>query len=58
MVESSKLGKASRVTDAAGRYIEFCKSTVPPMMDLAGMKLLSIALMALPTMWRLLCLEN
>lgn len=39
VVESSKLGKASRVTDAAGRYIEFCKSTVPPMMDLAGMKM-------------------
>jgi len=28
-VDSSSLGKAERVEDAAGRYIEFCKSTVP-----------------------------
>ena len=28
-VSSDKLGKAERVADAAGRYIEFCKSTVP-----------------------------
>jgi len=28
-VESAKLGKASRITDAAGRYIEFCKSNFP-----------------------------
>jgi phosphoglucosamine mutase len=28
-VESSKLGKAARVDDAAGRYIEFCKGTIP-----------------------------
>ncbi len=28
-VDSSSLGKAERVRDAAGRYIEFCKSTVP-----------------------------
>ena len=27
--ESAKLGKARRVDDAAGRYIEFCKSTFP-----------------------------
>ena len=39
VVESEQLGKASRLTDAAGRYIEFCKSTVPPMMDLEGMKI-------------------
>ena len=39
VVESEQLGKASRLTDGAGRYIEFCKSTVPPMMDLAGMKI-------------------
>jgi len=26
MVESSRIGKVSRITDAAGRYIEFCKS--------------------------------
>ncbi|ORU92813.1 MAG: phosphoglucosamine mutase [Cycloclasticus sp. symbiont of Poecilosclerida sp. N] len=39
VVESSKLGKASRVDDAAGRYIEFCKSTLPPMMDFSGLKM-------------------
>ncbi len=38
-VESSKLGKAQRVTDAAGRYIEYCKSTVPRNLDLAGTRL-------------------
>lgn len=32
-VESSKLGKAIRLDDAAGRYIEFCKSTVAVGMD-------------------------
>ena len=39
VVDSSKLGKASRIDDAAGRYIEFCKSSIPPMMDLSGMKM-------------------
>ncbi len=38
-VESSSLGKASRVSDAAGRYIEFCKSTVPANLDFKGMRL-------------------
>jgi len=38
-VESSKLGKAQRVEDASGRYIEYCKSTVPRNLDLAGMKI-------------------
>jgi len=37
--ESAKLGKARRVEDAAGRYIEFCKSTFPPNLDLRGMKI-------------------
>jgi len=36
-VDSSSLGKAERVVDAAGRYIEFCKSTVPSSMSLKGM---------------------
>lgn len=31
--DSAKLGKAKRVGDAAGRYIEFCKGTVPESMD-------------------------
>jgi len=39
VVESSQLGKARRVQDAAARYIEFCKSTIPPMMDLTGIKM-------------------
>ncbi len=37
--ESSELGKAARVEDAAGRYIEFCKSTFPNKYDLRGMKI-------------------
>jgi phosphoglucosamine mutase len=36
---SAHLGKAWRVDDAAGRYIEFCKSSFPYHMDLRGMKL-------------------
>jgi phosphoglucosamine mutase len=35
---SAKLGKAWRVNDAAGRYIEFCKSTFPGALDLRGLK--------------------
>lgn len=37
--ESSKLGKARRMEDAAGRYIEFCKSTFPTRLDLKGMRI-------------------
>jgi phosphoglucosamine mutase len=36
-VTSGKLGKARRLDDAAGRYIEFCKSTFPNALDLHGM---------------------
>ncbi|CAB3749018.1 phosphoglucosamine mutase [Paraburkholderia solisilvae] len=36
---SEQLGKAKRLDDAAGRYIEFCKSTFPASYDLHGMKL-------------------
>ena len=38
-VESDRLGKADRVKDAEGRYIEFCKSTIPLSMSLQGMKI-------------------
>ena len=38
-VEPARLGKARRVDDAAGRYIEFCKSTFPGEMDLRGIKI-------------------
>jgi phosphoglucosamine mutase len=37
---SAQLGKARRINDAAGRYIEFCKSTFPSNLDLRGMKIL------------------
>jgi phosphoglucosamine mutase len=37
--ESAKLGRARRVDDAQGRYIEFCKSTFPGALDLAGLKI-------------------
>lgn len=33
------LGKASRITDAAGRYIEFCKSTVDSALKFNGLKI-------------------
>jgi phosphoglucosamine mutase len=36
-VAAGKLGKAKRLDDAAGRYIEFCKSTFPSALDLHGM---------------------
>jgi phosphoglucosamine mutase len=38
-VESRQLGKARRLDDAAGRYVEFCKSTFPTQFDLRGLKL-------------------
>ncbi len=38
-VESHLLGKARRLDDAAGRYVEFCKSVFPSDLDLKGMKL-------------------
>jgi phosphoglucosamine mutase len=37
--ESAKLGRARRVDDAGGRYIEFCKSTFPNELDLKGLKI-------------------
>jgi phosphoglucosamine mutase len=37
-VRSESLGRAKRIEDAAGRYIEFCKSTFPNDLDLHGLK--------------------
>ena len=37
--ESARLGKARRIDDAGGRYIEFCKSTFPNDLDLRGMRI-------------------
>ena len=37
--EPNTLGKAERIVDAAGRYIEFCKSTVPACTSLSGLKI-------------------
>lgn len=37
-VDSRSLGKAARIHDASGRYIEFCKSTFPGFLDLRGIK--------------------
>lgn len=39
VMDSASLGKARRVDDAAGRYIEFCKSTFPTRLDLRGLKI-------------------
>lgn len=36
---SERLGKATRVRDSAARYIEFCKSTVPPGLSLRGLRI-------------------
>lgn len=36
---SEKLGKAQRIDDAAGRYIEFCKSHLPNHLSLSGMNI-------------------
>ena len=38
-VDSASLGKARRMDDAAGRYIEFCKSTFDSELSLSGLKL-------------------
>ena len=38
-VDSDQLGKASRIADAAGRYIEYCKSTFPDELSLKGLKI-------------------
>jgi len=37
--ESAQLGKARRIDDAAGRYIEFCKGTFPAELDLRGLRI-------------------
>ena len=37
-VSSRRLGKAKRLDDARGRYIEFCKSTIPSKWDFRGLK--------------------
>lgn len=39
LVSSQMLGKVSRITDAAGRYIEFCKSSIPSLTRLNGLKI-------------------
>ena len=38
-VDSAELGRASRIVDAAGRYIEFCKGTFPSELSLSGLKI-------------------
>ncbi len=39
IVPSAQLGKAMRIDDAPGRYIEFCKSTIPSLTRLSGLKI-------------------
>lgn len=39
VVDSDKLGKVSRINDASGRYIEFCKSSVPTSTNFSGLKI-------------------
>ena len=39
IVPAAMLGKAKRIDDAPGRYIEFCKSTIPSLTKLSGLKI-------------------
>lgn len=39
IVPSALLGKARRIDDAPGRYIEFCKSSIPSLTRLSGLKI-------------------
>ncbi|NOT68167.1 MAG: phosphoglucosamine mutase [Methylophilaceae bacterium] len=39
VMESARLGKAKRIEDAGGRYVEFCKSTFPSTLDLRSLKI-------------------
>ncbi len=39
-VASEDLGKAKRIDDASGRYIEHCKSSIPPLLSLSGLKII------------------
>ena len=39
IVDSARLGKAERVEDARGRYIEFCKSTIPQRVEFKGLNI-------------------
>lgn len=39
VVPSAELGKAARIYDAPGRYIEFCKSTIPSLTRLSPLKI-------------------
>ncbi|MCB1736393.1 MAG: phosphoglucosamine mutase [Gammaproteobacteria bacterium] len=39
LVSPKRLGKAVRVEDASGRYIEFCKASIPQSMNFRGMKI-------------------
>ncbi|MGM0517111.1 MAG: phosphoglucosamine mutase [Pseudomonadota bacterium] len=39
VIDNRQLGKAERIEDAPGRYIEFCKSTVPAGMMLSGLRI-------------------
>lgn len=38
VVDAQELGKAHRMDDAVGRYVEFCKGTIPRRMDFKGLK--------------------
>ena len=46
VADPAQLGKARRINDAIGRYIEFCKSTYTADQSLAGLRIVWIVLMA------------
>lgn len=39
LAQANLLGKASRIADASGRYVEFCKSSIPSLTRLNGLKI-------------------
>jgi len=57
-VSSDSLGRARRIEDAAGRYIEFCKSTFASDLDLSGLSLVSMRLMVRLITSHLMCFVN
>ena len=62
MVASHDLGKAHRMPDAVGRYVEFCKGTIPRRMNFKGLKVAidcanGAAYQSAPTVFHELCAD-
>lgn len=55
VVESAGIGKASRINDASGRYIEFCKGSVPSGTSFKGLKIVIDCAHGAAYRWRPAC---